>query len=115
MHLKNYAFPDPWLLVKVIYGKFRSSHSYAFLEKGVRKKCNKFTGQHPCQSVISIKSHCNFIKITLWHWCSPVNLLHIFRTPFPKNTSGWLLLKINLVKNILQQNEGIYQFCVSVI
>ena len=21
-----------------------------------------------------------------------VNLLHIFRTPFPQNTSGWLLL-----------------------
>ena len=28
----------------------------------------------------------------LWHGCSPVNLLHIFRTPFLKNTSGWLLL-----------------------
>ena len=25
-------------------------------------------------------------------WVSPVNLLHIFRTPLPKNTSGWLLL-----------------------
>ena len=25
---------------------------------------------------------------------SPVNLLHIFRTPFPKNTSWWLLLFI---------------------
>ena len=35
---------------------------------------------------------CNFIEITLWHRCSPVNLLHIFRPPFSKNTSGWLLL-----------------------
>ena len=26
--------------------------------------------------------------------CPPVNLQHIFRTPFPKNTFGWLLLKI---------------------
>ena len=34
---------------------------------------------------------CNFIEIALRHGCSPVNLLHIFRTPFPKNTSGWLL------------------------
>ena len=35
---------------------------------------------------------CNFIEITLRHGFSPVNLLHIFRTPFPENTSGWLLL-----------------------
>ena len=39
---------------------------------------------------------CNFIKIKLRHGCSPVNLLHIFRTPFPKNTSGWLLLIVVL-------------------
>ena len=35
---------------------------------------------------------CNFIQITLRHGCSPVNLLHIIRTPFPNNTSGGLLL-----------------------
>ena len=33
----------------------------------------------------------NFIEITLQHGCSPVNLLHIFRTPFSKNDPGWLL------------------------
>ena len=33
-----------------------------------------------------------FIEITLRHGCPPVNLLHISRTPFLKNTSGWLLL-----------------------
>ena len=36
----------------------------------------------------------NVIEITLGHECSPVNLLHIFRTPFLENTSGWLLLLI---------------------
>ena len=35
---------------------------------------------------------CNFIEITLRHGCSPISLLHIFRTPFLKNTSGWLFL-----------------------
>ena len=30
----------------------------------------------------------NFIEIALQHGRSPVNLLHNFRTPFPKNTSG---------------------------
>ena len=34
----------------------------------------------------------NFIEIALRHGCSPVNLLHIFKTPFLKNTSGRLLL-----------------------
>ena len=31
-------------------------------------------------------------EITLRHECSPVNLLHIFTTPFTKNISGWLPL-----------------------
>ena len=30
---------------------------------------------------------CNFIEISLHHGCSPANLLHIFRAPFPKTTS----------------------------
>ena len=38
---------------------------------------------------------CNFIEIALRNGCSPVNLLHIFRTPFLKNFSGWLLLQNN--------------------
>ena len=41
---------------------------------------------------------CNFNKIAkqLQHSCSPVNLLHICRTPFSRNTSGWLLLYSNM-------------------
>ena len=38
---------------------------------------------------------CDFnkvIEITFRHGCSPVNLLHIFRTPFSRITSWWLLL-----------------------
>ena len=37
-------------------------------------------------------SKCDFNKVAL----QPVNLLHIFRTAFPKNTSGRLLLLIHL-------------------
>ena len=33
-----------------------------------------------------------FIEIALYHRRSPVNFLHIFRTPLYKNTSGGLLL-----------------------
>ena len=72
--------------------KVRSSRSDMFLRKGVLKICSIFTGEHPCLSVISIKLLRNFIEIKLRYGCSPVNLLHIFRTPFPRNTSGWLLL-----------------------
>ena len=50
--------------------------------------------------MIPIKLLCNFVEITLRDGCSPVNLLHIFRTPFPKNTSGWLLLILTCLKDI---------------
>ena len=36
----------------------------------------------------------SFTEIALRHGCSPLNLLHIFRTPFFKNTSEGLLLEI---------------------
>ena len=63
--------------------KSKSSRSEVFLLKCVLKICSKLL--------------CNFLEIKLRHGCSPVNLLHIFRTPFTKNTSGWLLLEI--IKN----------------
>ena len=82
-----------WPTIKIIIKEliFRSSHREVFLGKGVLKICSKFTGEHSCRSVISIKLLYNFIEITLRHGFPPVNLLHIFRTPFLKNTSGWLL------------------------
>ena len=64
------------------------------LGKGVLKVCSKYTGEYPYWSPISIKLLCNFIRVTLRHEDSPVRLLHIFRTPFLKSTSGWLLLSM---------------------
>ena len=71
----------------------RSSHPEVFLGKGALEICSKFTGEHPCRSAISIKMLWIFIEITLRHVCYTINLLHIFRTPFLKNTSGLLLLQ----------------------
>ena len=65
-----------------------------FLVTGVLKICSKFTKKHSSRSVISIKLQSNFIEITHRHGCSLVNLCHIFRKPFSKNTSGWLLLSL---------------------
>ena len=74
--------------------KHRSSSPQVSLVKHfLLKLCSKFTGEQPCRSMISIKLLCNFIEITLWHGCSPVCLLNAFRTPFPRNTCGWLFLK----------------------
>ena len=59
----------------------------------------------PYQSVISMKLLCDFIEITLRHGCSPVDLLHVFRAPFHKNTYGEMLLK-----NIVQHSIGTLNF-----
>ena len=79
--------------ISVLLQIFRSSRSEVFLRKVILKICNKLTGEQPCRNAISIKLQSNFIKITLRHGFSPVNLLHIFRTPFTKNTCAWLFLK----------------------
>ena len=77
-----------WIHLCVMH-LIRSSHPEVFLGKSVLEICSRSTGEHTCPSA---KLLCNFIEITLRHGCSSVNLLHIFRTPFLKNTSGWLLL-----------------------
>ena len=71
---------------------YRSSPPEVFLRKNVLKISCKFTRERPYRSVISTKLHSNFIEIPLRHGCSPVNLLHIFRTSFYKNTYVELLL-----------------------
>ena len=43
---------------KTLVRRYRSSRSEVFLGKGVLKICSKFTGEHPCRSVISIKLLC---------------------------------------------------------
>ena len=80
-------------IVKYLLNRWGGLHAIQKqpLGKDVLKIYNKFTGEHPCQSVISINLLCNFIEITLQHRYSPVNLLHIFRTHFLTNTSKWLL------------------------
>ena len=88
-----YLAPNKKWLIDYLW-KFRSSHPEVFLRKGAAKICSRFTEEHQCRSVISIKLLCNF---ALRHGWSPASLLHIFRTTFPRNTSGWLLLEITWI------------------
>ena len=82
--------PKVWFIILLTFD--RSSHPEVFLRKGVLKIWSKFSGEHPCRSVISIKLQRNFIEIALRHGCFPVNLQPIFRTLFLKNFSGRLIL-----------------------
>ena len=83
----------------------RSNPAEVFLGKGLLKICSKFTGEHrSCSSAISVKLQSNFLEITLRHGCSPVNLLHVFRTSFRKNTFEGLLLKVTLCKIVSVTN-----------
>ena len=75
----------------------KSSIPEVFLGKGVLKICNKFTGECPCRNAISIKLQTNFIEIALRYGYSLVSLLHIFRTPFPQNTSEGLPLSMQTI------------------
>ena len=68
--------------------KIQKQPGGSVFRKIVLKICSKFTRDHPCRSVISIKMLCNFLENTLWHGWSPVNLLHIFKTLFYNNTFG---------------------------
>ena len=88
------------------YRLFQKQPLEVFLWKGVLKMCSKFTGEHPRRSVISIKFQSNFIEITLWHGYSPVNLLHIFRTPFPKDTSASVVRKYLFSANLFNIETG---------
>ena len=85
-----------WSKVSMIYihTKLRSSQPEVFLtlswrrplyDNGLRyERVNKRCSENMQQIY---RSTCHGFS------CSPVNLLRIFRTPFSKNITGWLLLK----------------------
>ena len=57
------------------------------------------------------KQQSSFIETILRRGCSPVNLLHIFWTPFPKNTYPELLLSftpLNIDRSIFRTLSNIY-------
>ena len=74
------------------------SSEYAFQKQTSGDVLNNSCSENMQQIYRNLRS--NFTEITLWHGCSPVNLLLIFRTPFFRNTSGWLLLAFGVGSKI---------------
>ena len=70
-------------------------------------------GERPCRSVISVKLLCSFIEIKFRQGCSSVNLLHIFRTPFPKITSGGILLEAIKSRVFMILLRAVFHKCVA--
>ena len=55
---------------------------------------NSFICKKLVKYLTYIRSWKSKMKELQKHGCSPVNLPQIFRTPFPRNTSRWLLLEL---------------------
>ena len=67
---------------------------------------NRSLQRQPPRGVLSKRCSENMQQIyrrTPMPKCSPVNLLHIFRTPFIKNASGRLLLSLSDGEPVLQK------------
>ena len=75
------------------------------LKKGLVTNFAIFSGRHLCWSLFLL----NFIKKRLQHWCCPVNIEQLLRTPILYNICKWLLLGSMPVCNIILVNN--YQIC----
>ena len=78
----NFYYEDCCISVLNEKGLFRTSRPEVFFTKRCSENFHQFYRRTPIQSVILINLQSIFIEITLWHGCSSVNLLYLFRTLF---------------------------------
>ena len=57
LHRKMFPVQKSYYLPPERRAIHRNSHPDVFLRKSVMKICSKFTGEHPCRNVFSIKEH----------------------------------------------------------
>ena len=91
MGLRNYI--GLGIFLGLYFVRFRYFVNFNQIKKqpsrGVlRKRCR--------ENMLQIYRRTPMPKCELWHGFSPVNLQYIFRTPFPKKTSGRMFLEIVL-------------------
>ena len=79
---------------------FRTIPTEVFLKRSCPKNMQQIyrrTLMRKCHfNKVALQLCCNFIEIALLYGYSPVNLLHIFRITFLKDTSGRLFLYFTL-------------------
>ena len=72
--------------------------SRGVLRKGALKIYSKFTGEHPCRSVISINLLINFFEITLWHWKDVLKICNKVTGKHPCQS----VISIKLLSNFIE-------------
>ena len=81
-----------------------------FFSEAVLQRCSQERCFENMQQIYSRTPmpKCDFKKIVKQR-CSPVNVLHIFRTPFPKNTSVWRAASVFKKYH----DNSVYFYCIS--
>ena len=78
-----------------------SSRERCSTKKDVLSNFAKSTGKHLCQSLFFDKvadlTPATLLKKSLWHSCFPLNFAKFLKTSFFQNTSGQLLLTVNIL------------------
>ena len=80
---------------------------------GLQKNTTIFGGGRQEVFLNSPKLFCNFIEIALRHGCSPVNLLHIFRTLFPIKAMDGCFSIFSLYENFCILSDNFYSYSLS--
>ena len=99
-------YPCQWkhnwslLLLQRIFHKFHKQLPCS-IRKGVLRNFAKFTGKRLCQRLffnnVADLNPATLFKKRLWHRCFTVNFAKFLRTPLLYNTSGRLLLTIDVI------------------
>ena len=87
--------------------ELQKSYPEVFLRKGFLKNMQQIYKKTSMPKLLGIGASCS-------DDCSPVSLLHIFRTPFPKNTSGWLFLQLIAMRALIDK-FGLFTVSSSVV
>ena len=112
VNMKNMKAQGKKLYVTRNKGFYRSSRPEVFCKKDVLRSFTKFTGKHPCQSLLFNKvvgRPATLLKRRFWHRSFPLNFVKFLKLLFFIEHLWWLLLDSNLLyltKNALNRTSN---------